>query len=153
MAHIPYGYRIERGKAVSDPEQKEKLNVFLSLYLRGLSVEKARSASGIKLTKSALLDYMRAGTFAGTDYYPPIVPEEMREQIHAELEKRSHPGFSIIAPAIQSFTDFQMRAPEKALTGTAVEKAAQIYSLIVPVENGRRQITAKEAEKVSEAWQ
>jgi len=27
MAHIPYGYRIERGKAQPDPEKAEKLRV------------------------------------------------------------------------------------------------------------------------------
>ena len=34
MAHIPYGYRIERGRASPEPGQAEKLNAFIGAYLK-----------------------------------------------------------------------------------------------------------------------
>ena len=67
MAHIPYGYRIENGQAVLEPEAAKKLNDFIDAYLGGLSIKEARKASGMEMTDSSILDYLRKGTYAGTD--------------------------------------------------------------------------------------
>lgn len=111
MAHIPYGYKIENGHAVPEPEQAKKLNDFIEAYLGGLSIKESRKASGIELSQSSLLDYLRTGTYAGTEYYPPIVPDGTREQVMEELERRTHPGFSIIPDAIPVYTKFQTAKP------------------------------------------
>lgn len=47
MAHIPYGYKIENGHAVPEPEQAKKLNDFIEAYFGGLSIKESRKASGI----------------------------------------------------------------------------------------------------------
>ena len=133
MAHIPYGYRIEMGKAVRDEEQAKKLNVFLEGYLSGLSIDRARDMAGISLATSSLNHYMRSGTYAGTDYYPPIVPSGMRDRIAKEMERRSFKGKSIFIPPVPVRTEFRMKSMG-SLTGTAAEKAAARYAAIEAVE-------------------
>ena len=132
MAHIPYGYRIERGKAVMNQEQVCTLNAFLNAYLSGLSVQEAKKASGIELSKKALLNYMRSGTYAGTDYYPAIVEARVQERVLEELERRSHPGTASFIPASPVYTTFRMREGTE-IEGTAAEKAAWLYGLIEAV--------------------
>lgn len=155
MAHIPFGYRIEMGKAVPDEEQVEKLNVFLEGYLGGLSIDSARRVAGIELSRSALLDYMRSGTFAGTEYYPPIVASGMKERILEELEKRTFKGTSIFVPPVPVRTEFKMRTVEP--TGTAAEKAAARYAAIEVVEEhtsplGNSSTVAGHIETVQKAY-
>jgi len=127
----PYGYKIVQGKAVEDPEKAKLLVDFLNAYLSGLSVKEAKKASGIGLSVTGLLDYMRNGTYAGTDYYPPIVPKEIQARIQAELAARTHPGFSDLNPPIPVYTQFRLRQ-EVAEEMPPEEKAAWLYSLIEP---------------------
>lgn len=151
MAHIPYGYRIEDGHAVPEPGEAQKLNAFIEAYLGGLSVKEARKASEIGLSQSSLLDYLRRGTFAGTDYYPPIVPEGAWERVTEELARRTHPSFSIIPDAIPVYTKFQTAKPEGTLIGSAAEAAAAVYNLITPAEYGRTFMNSTEQATVR-AW-
>lgn len=137
MAHIPYGYRIEMGKAVRDEERAERLNVFFEMYLCGLSVENARRSAGVNMASSALREYMRIGTYAGTDYYPPIVPEGMREQIRKEMEKRTFDGTSIFVPPVPVKSKFRMKTVEIP-KGTSAEKAAARYAAIEAIENAEK---------------
>ena len=88
MAQIPYGYKIENGEAKPEPDKVQKLNAFIDAYLGGLSFKEARKTSGVELSESCLRDYMRNGTFAGTDYYPPIVPEGTLERDGAKNTSR-----------------------------------------------------------------
>ena len=135
MAHIPYGYRIENGKAVPDEEQAEKLNAFLEGYLKGMSVAKARKAAGVDLTVSSLRDYMRSGTYEGTGYYPPIVPAGTHRKVREEMEKRTHPGTTGHAPPVPVQTEFMLR--EFIPTGTPAEKAEARYAAIeIMVQKG-----------------
>ena len=147
MAHIPFGYRIEMGKAVPDAEQVEKLKSFFEMYLGGLSIEKARRMAGIDLSASSLSAYMRAGVFAGTDYYPPIVAPGTKERIAVEMEKRTYKGISVFVPSVPIRTEFRMKrvTPE----GTAAEKAAARYAAIEVVDN----TPTENAGEKGETWQ
>ena len=145
MAHIPYGYRIEGGKAVPDEVQAEKLNAFFEFYLSGLSLKNAWHLAGVELTVSCLRDYMDTGTYAGTDYYPPIVPGGTQEKLMEERERRTHPGSSKFVPPLPVQTEFRLKEAIGKEAGSAAERATHRYSLIEPV-------TADAAEK-GEAWQ
>ena len=112
MAHIPYGYRIEDGHAVADAEKARKLNAFIEAYLGGLSFKEARRAAGVELSEACLRVYMRNGTFTGTEYYPPIVPEGMWERVTEEMARRTHPGFSILPDALPVHTKLQTAKPK-----------------------------------------
>ncbi len=151
MAHIPYGYRIEDGHAVPEPGEAQKLNAFIEAYLGGLSVKEARKASEIGLSQSSLLDYLRRGTFAGTDYYPPIVPEGAWERVTEELARRTHPGFSILPDALPVHTKFQTAKPQGSCESSATEAAAEVYNLITPAEYGRTFMNTAEQAMIR-AW-
>ena len=151
MAHIPYGYRIENGTAVIDPEQSKKLIDFIDAYLGGLSIKESRKASGIELTGSSILDYLRSGTYAGTEYYPPIVPEGTQDRILEELERRTHPGFSTLPDPLTVRTKIQTTEPKGSCTGSAAEIAAAVYDLITPAEYGRTFMNSTEQAMVK-AW-
>ena len=151
MAHIPYGYRIENGRAVIDPEQSCKLTNFIDAYLGGLSVENAREESGIELNPSTILDYLRTGTYAGTEYYPPIVSEATRDLILKKLEQRTHPGFSFIPAPLPVRTRFRTAEPKGTCNGSASEIAAAVFDLITPTENGRAFMNSTEQAMVK-AW-
>jgi len=134
MAHIPYGYRIERGKAQPDPEKAEKLNTVIDCYLSGLSIKEANKAAGGTLSDTALRHYLKSGVYAGTDYYPPIVPEGTYERIMAEMTARTHDGFSIRPAQLPIKTRFRME-PGQGRT------AGEIYSLIRAAPDGHTVIT------------
>ncbi len=151
MAHIPYGYRIEDGHAVPEPGEVQKLNAFIEAYLGGLSVKEARKASEIGLSQSSLLDYLRKGTFAGTDYYPSIVPEGAWERVTEELARRTHPGYSVIPNALPVRTKFQTAQPQGSCEGSAAEVAAAVYGLIIPAEYGRTFMNTAEQAMIR-AW-
>lgn len=133
MAHIPYGYRIEMGKAVPDEEQAEKLNAFLDGYLSGLSVESARQMAGITMACSCLRRYMRSGIYTGTDYYPQIVTEDIQKQVAEEMKKRTCRGMSIFIPPVPVRKVFKLK--ESNPKGSAAEKAAARYAAIEAVDN------------------
>jgi hypothetical protein len=140
MAHIPYGYRIEQGKAVPDEEQAKRFNRFLNAYLSGKSVKEATNVSGVDMSVSALLDYLRSGTYAGTDYYPCIVPEGTLDQVTAELQRRSHPGTQKAQPPVPVRTHFRVKAPDvnspqgRETINTAADIASALYGRIAPVD-------------------
>lgn len=143
MSHIPYGYRIEGGKAVPDEEQVEKLNAFFDFYLKGYSLKTARHLAGVELTVPCIRGYMKSGIFAGTDYYPPIVPDDLLDKIAEEREHRTHPGTSVITPPVPVFEEFRIRTADKEKKGTAAEIAAWRYSLIEVVKDTDRHEEAR----------
>jgi hypothetical protein len=140
MAHIPYGYRIEQGVAIPDEEQAKRFNRFLNAYLSGKSVKEATNVSGVDMSVSALLDYLRSGTYAGTDYYPCIVPEGTLDQVTAELQRRSHPGTQKAQPPVPVRTHFRVKAPDvnspqgRETINTAADIASALYGRIAPVD-------------------
>ena len=134
MAHIPYGYRIERGKAQPDPEQAEKLNTVIDFYLGGLSIKEANKAAGGTLSDTSLRHYLKSGIYAGNDYYPPIVPEGTFERVIAAMTERTHDGFGRKRQYLQVKTRFRM-TPGKGGT------AAEIYGLIRATPDGHSVIT------------
>ena len=48
MAHIPYGYRIENGKAIIDKAKSEQIKLLFEAYLSGDSLANAAKKAGIK---------------------------------------------------------------------------------------------------------
>lgn len=134
MAHIPYGYRIERGKAQPDPEHAEKLNTVITAFLSGLSIKEANKAAGGTLSDTALRNYLKSGVYAGTDYYPPIVPEGTFERVMAEMTERTHEGYVRKRQYLQVKTRFRM-IPGQGRT------AGELYGLIRATPDGHSVIT------------
>ena len=126
-------------------------DIIFDAYLGGLSFKEARRAAGVELSEACLRVYMRNGTFTGTEYYPPIVPEGMWERVTEEMARRTHPGFSILPDALPVHTKFQTAKPKGPLHGSAAEVAAEVYNLITPAEYGRTFMNTAEQAMIR-AW-
>ena len=86
MEHIPYGYRIENGKAVVDETAAGQVRQLFENYLSGDSLKKAAENAGIAGTIKLMLRNRR---YPGDDFYPPIISKEMFNAAAEELQSRA----------------------------------------------------------------
>ena len=75
MSHIPYGYRIENGRAVIDEEQDATVREFFQNYISGMLVPVAEKV-GLKLYHGSAGRMLRNKKYLGDDYYPAIIDKE-----------------------------------------------------------------------------
>lgn len=153
MAHIPYGYRIERGKAVIVPEEAERIRTFLNAYLDGFSIKNAGAEAEIPLSKSALRKLLSNDVYLGTDYYPPIIDRDTFDEVQRDCEARTHEGQSKPSPVLPMSSRFILERPERGDTGwmSSADAAAYLYSLIRPSDKGRMEMAPEEKLTVA-AW-
>jgi hypothetical protein len=134
MRTIPYGYRIEGGKATICKEEAEKLHQLFKNYLAGMSLSKAASDAGIQAMHSSIKRLLENRHYQGDDFYPAITDKETLDQIHEERIQRAeqlgrlHPSRKpeTKKPAAIKFT---ISAPEQT-TGNPKKRAEYLYSLI-----------------------
>lgn len=88
MSHVPYGYRIEKGKAVIDEEKAEQVRKLYKGYISGLAYMSAAGAAGLKLYHTGAKKMMQNKRYLGDEYYPPIIDKETYESAEAERVKR-----------------------------------------------------------------
>jgi len=88
MSHVPYGYRIENGKAVIDEEKAEQVRELYKGYLSGLAYMPAAEAAGLKLYHTGAKRMMQNKRYLGDEYYPAIIDKETFEAAEAERLKR-----------------------------------------------------------------
>lgn len=153
MAHIPYGYKIERGKAVIVPEEAERIRIFLNAYLDGLSIKNAGAEAEIPLSTSALRKMLGSEVYLGTDYYPPIIDRATFDEVQRDSAARTHEGQSRPSPVLPMRSLFTLAPPEQSDAGwmNAADAAAYLYSLIRPSDRGRMEMTEEEKLAVA-AW-
>lgn len=88
MSHIPYGYRIENGKAVIDEEKAEQVRKLYKGYLSGLAYIPAAEAVGLKLYHTGVKNMMQNKNYLGNNYYPAIINKKTFDAAEAERVKR-----------------------------------------------------------------
>lgn len=88
MSHVPYGYRIENGKAVIDEEKAEQVRKLYKGYISGLAYVPAAKDAGLTLSHSGAKRIMQNKHYLGGDYYPAIIDKETFESAEAERVKR-----------------------------------------------------------------
>ena len=76
MRHIPYGYRIENGRAVIDEEQAATVREFFQNYISGMALMPAAEKAGLKLYHGSAGRMLRNKKYLGDDYYPAIIDKE-----------------------------------------------------------------------------
>lgn len=89
MAHIPYGYRIENGKAVLDETKAEQIRVLFEEYVSGSSLVSARIKTGIGKNHSSIGRMIDKPIYMGDDFYPAIVDKEIWNKAHEERRRRA----------------------------------------------------------------
>ena len=153
MAHIPYGYRIEKGKAVIVPEEAEQIHTFMTGYLDGLSIQSAGAVANLPFKNLALRKMLDNAVYLGTDYYPRIIDPSLFEAVQRDRAARTHPGNTRPAPVIPVRCRFTMNPPDHPDAGwmSAKEIADYLYSQIQPDEKGHPDMTVEEKNAVT-AW-
>ena len=89
MAHIPYGYKIQDGKAVIDLVETSQLKELFKLYLSGLSMNAASEKSGIKCYHARVAKMLTNKTYLGDEYYPQIIDKDVFKQVGVEKLRRA----------------------------------------------------------------
>ena len=136
MAHIPYGYKIENGRAVIVPEEEKRIKEFIELYLSGSSIPKAKEEAGIPLSPATLGQMMKNTLYLGDDYYPAILDHCAFDQVAKERQRRYEAMGSFrprkVSAPIPVETNFTLNIPHPVDIDDPVERAAYIYSCIIP---------------------
>ena len=128
-----YGYRIENGKPVIDPQQAERLRDLFQQYISGRSLKGAAEAAGIgeKVCHISAKKMLMNRRYLGEGDYPRIISKDVFDQAEAEMCRRA--AFHTRKPKPQQETlqpsGFRMRHPVHYYDDPAVQ-AEYIYSLI-----------------------
>ena len=88
-AHIPYGYRIEDGKAVVDEVQAEQVRTFFKEYISGKALMVAAETVGLKLFHGSAGRMLRNTHYLGDEYYPAIIDRELFDKAEEERQSRA----------------------------------------------------------------
>ena len=88
MRHIPYGYRIENGRAVLEPDEARRVRAFFEDYIRGASQQEAAKQNGILRAQATLGNMLRDKKYLGDGFYPPIISRETFERAQEERKRR-----------------------------------------------------------------
>lgn len=116
MAHIPYGYRIENGKAAIEPTESSRVRELFRLYLSGRSIKAAKEEAGIPFCVKTANAMLKRTVYLGDGYYPRIISQKTFDAAAVEREKRyAYLGNHKCAPpqpAISPRTRFIITVPE-----------------------------------------
>lgn len=89
MAHIPYGYKIENGKAVVDEAMARQVAGMFGAYIGGAGLKAAAESVGLYMTHSVIGKMLRNEKYLGTDFYPAIIDRAMFDAAEEERMKRA----------------------------------------------------------------
>ena len=131
--HTPYGYRIEKGKAVINQQEAERLRQIYTGYLSGLSLVRSAKAAGLTLTHSSVKLMLQNRRYLGDDFYPQIVEKDLFEAFEIERQRREERWHGRRAThkreEIEVPTRFRMREAEEQYVDP-YEQAEYLFSLI-----------------------
>lgn len=133
MGHIPFGYRIEDGKAVVDEESAVKLKILYANYLSGMALVTAAKEAGINTYHGTVSKMLANRRYLGNSFYPQIIDEETFHAAQVERKKRAkslgRDHFVSESHALEVPTEFSIR-PALQHFDDPKEQAEYIYSLI-----------------------
>lgn len=84
---IPFGYRLNDGRAVVDPTESEMLLHFYRIYLEGAGIADAAAQAG--MSYSVARTALSNETYLGNDFYPPLVTQAYFERLRQERQHRN----------------------------------------------------------------
>jgi hypothetical protein len=133
MGHIPFGYRIENGKAVVDDKAAEQVKELFLGYLSGLSLKDAAKKAGIDCYHATVSRMLQNKQYLGDEFYPPIIDVETFEKARLEKRKRLEKFGRIREPRVIPKMDYPVKFKAKPLVqkyDNPYKQAEYAYSLI-----------------------
>jgi hypothetical protein len=88
MRSIPYGYRIENGKAFLNEEEAKKVRAAFARYADGDSMYVIQRELKIDRYHRGISKLLEDQKYRGTDFYPAIVDEELFNRVQKVRVKR-----------------------------------------------------------------
>ena len=151
----PYGYKIEHGYAVLDPETAPKVKAFFRHYLEGLPVAPACQAAGVEREPHSSWKLLEDRRYLGDDFYPQMIDPEIFEAVQIERKQRNHNSPDQVhyenLPGIV-LTQFQMKRANQLPKDMSMFPQL-IYNCIEPFSSTKREegrcITPEERERLS----
>jgi hypothetical protein len=135
MSHIPYGYRVENGRAVIDEDAAGRVRTLFDAYLSGDSMNTAAGKAGIKSFHAGIGRMLTNTCYLGDGFYPAIIDEETFAAAEAERASRAEKLGRIQKPKEPKKavfpTSFRMREGTEKFDDP-FEQAEYAYSLIEP---------------------
>ena len=133
MSHIPYGYRIENGKAVIDEKAAEQVRTLFDAYLSGDSMKTAAGKAGIKSFHAGIGRMLTNARYLGDGFYPAIIDADTFAAAEAERANRAEKLGRIQKPEEPEKavfpTSFRMRGGTEQFDDP-FQQAEYAYSLI-----------------------
>lgn len=133
MSHIPFGYRIENGKAVIDETAAEQLRNLYRNYLSGMALVTAAKEAGIETYHGTVSKMMANRRYLGDDYYPPIIDEDTFQAVQKEQTRRAkrlgRDHFTSEPTVFEVPTEFEMHTAAEHFDDP-VKQAEYLYTLI-----------------------
>lgn len=98
--HIPYGYKIENGKAAVEPKEADAIRRIYSQYAQGLSYKKiAEQLTGLGVrympgkpewNKNMVARILKNQNYLGTEKYPPILEKGLQKAAKQMAKPYTH---------------------------------------------------------------
>ena len=133
MSHIPFGYKIENGKAVIDEVAAEQVRNLFRNYLSGMALVSAAKEAGIETYHATVSKMLTNRRYLGDNFYPQIIEEETYRAAQQERRKRAQKlgrdHFVSEAPVLEVPTEFEMHKAVHHYDNPA-EQAEYLYTLI-----------------------
>lgn len=85
---MPYGYRLENGKAVIEENEAKQIRELCAAYLSGLSFVEAAKQVGLQMYHGTVRNLLKNKRYLGTEFYPAILDRESFEAVEIERQRR-----------------------------------------------------------------
>jgi hypothetical protein len=132
MAHIPYGYIIENGRACIDEKLANQVKELFQAYVSGFSLVNAARQAGIDRCPKSIANMLTCRRYLGDGFYPPIIDENTFRRAEDERMKRAQKirrKRNRVEKKISAIKHFKAPNPEK-LYDDPYAQAEYAYSLI-----------------------
>ena len=133
MSHIPFGYRIENGKAEIDGPTAEQVRNLFRNYLSGMTLVSAASEAGIETYHATVSKMLANRRYLCDDFYPQIIDHDTFRAAQQESRKRAkklgRDHFVSEVPILEVPTEFEMHKAVHHYDNPA-EQAEYLYTLI-----------------------
>ena len=89
MSHVPFGYKIENGKAKIDEVTSEQVRKIFQFYLEGDSLLTIAKKTRAKASHPCIGQILSNRKYLGDAFYPPLIDPEVFEKVESERAQRA----------------------------------------------------------------